>query len=186
MDAITLLKADHKSVETRFRQFEQTSGRALATWDRAAKAAVRELCVHAAIEEEIFYPAVTDEVPELAEVMLRSVESHHVVEWLCRGIESSSPKDDRFGPRMTVLIDNVRLHIEEEEDDIFPEVRQALGRRRLGELGELLGKARSIAATHPHRRPPEIPPANAVVGVVAGAIDRMRDAGRQVVDHLTP
>lgn len=186
MDAISLLKADHKSVERHFRDFERTSGRAKATWDRAAKAAVRELSIHTAIEEEIFYPALTDEVPELAEVMLRSLESHNVVKWLCAGIESSSPDDDRFGPRMTVLIDNVRLHVEEEEDDIFPEVRRALGGRRLNELGELLAKARVLAPTHPHPRSPDMPPVNAVVGVMAGAFDKMRDAGRQVVDHLTP
>ena len=102
-----------------------------ATWERVAKAAVRDLSVHAAIEEGIFYPAVTREVPDLSEVMLRSLESHSVVKWLCSAISSTLADDDRFGPRMTVLIDNVRLHVEEEEDDIFPEVRQALGRKRL-------------------------------------------------------
>lgn len=186
MDAINLLKADHNSVEKHFREFEKASRRAKSTWDRAAKAAVRELSIHAAIEEEIFYPAVTVEVPNLAEVMLRSLESHNVVKWLCSAIASSSVDDDRFGPRMTVLIDNVRTHVEEEEDDIFPEIRRALGRSRLNELGVLLEKAKPLAPTHPHPRAPDTPPANAVVGVMAGAFDRMRDAGRQMVDHLSP
>jgi len=183
VDAINLLKTDHQAVEKQFRAFEATTGR--ATWERAAKAAVRELSIHAAVEEEIFYPAVTREVPDLAEIMLRSVESHGVVTWLSSAIESTSATDDRFGPRMTVLIDNVRLHIEEEEDDIFPEVRQVLGRRRLNELGELLAKAKAAAPTHPHPRLPDTSPANAVASVVAGAYDKARDATERVFHQLT-
>ena len=184
MDALTLLKADHQEVERQFRAFEGTTGK--TTWERVAKAAVRDLSIHAAIEEQIFYPAVTLEVPDLAEIMLRSLESHNVVKWLCSAIDSTSADDDRFGPRMTVLIDNVRLHVEEEEDDIFPEVRQALGRKRLTDLGELLAKAKAAAPTRPHPRLPDVPPANAVAGVVAGAYDRARDATERVLRQLTP
>jgi len=183
VDAINLLKADHRAVERHFRDFETSSPRAKSTWDRAAQGAVRELSVHGAIEEQIFYPAVTKEVPDLAEVMLRSLEAHNVVEWLCSAIESTSPDDDRFGPRMTVLIDNVRLHVEEEEDDIFPEIRQVMSRRRLQELGELLDKAKALAPTHPHPRAPDTSPANALAGVVAW--DKVRDIGQDAIDHLT-
>lgn len=179
-----MLKADHQEVEKQFRAFEGTTGK--ATWERVAKAVVRDLSIHASIEEQIFYPAVTREVPDLAEIMLRSLESHNVVEWLCSAIESTSADDDRFGPRMTVLIDNVRLHVEEEEDDIFPEVRQALGRKRLTDLGELLAKAKAAAPTHPHPRLPDTPPANAMAGVVAGAYDKARDATERVLRQLTP
>ncbi|MDE3086567.1 MAG: hemerythrin domain-containing protein [Acidobacteriota bacterium] len=184
MDALNLLKADHRDVETQFRAFERTTGK--VTWERAAKAAVRDLSIHAAVEEQIFYPAVTLEVPDLAEIMLRSLEAHNVVEWLCSAIESTSSDDDRFGPRMTVLIDNVRLHVEEEEDDVFPEVRQALSRRRLNELGELLAKAKSAAPTPPHPRLPDTAPAKLLTGVVAGAVDRALDATGRVLHQLTP
>ena len=184
MDAITLLKDDHQRVEKQFQAFEGTTGK--TTWERAAKAAVRELSIHAAIEEEIFYPAVTLEVPDLAEIMLRSLESHNVVKWLCSAIESTTADDDRFGPRMTVLIDNVRLHVEEEEEDVFPEVRRTLSRKRLEDLGELLAKAKAAAPTHPHPRMPDVPPANAVAGVVVGAYDKARDATERVLRQLTP
>jgi hemerythrin superfamily protein len=184
VDAITILKADHREIEKQFRAFEATTGK--ATWERVAKAVVRELSIHAAIEEEIFYPALTREVPDLADIMLRSLESHNVVKWLCSAIESTSAEDARFGPRMTVLIDNVRLHVEEEEDDVFPDVRQALGRRRLNELGELLTKAKAGAPTRPHPRLPDSAPVNAVAGVVVGAFDRARDATGRVLDQLTP
>ena len=186
MDAITLLKADHKSVEKHFRAFESTTGRAKATRSTAARTAVRELATHAALEEQIFYPAVELEVPELGEELLRSLEAHHVVKWLCAELASSSPDDDRFAAKMSLLIDNVRLHVEEEEADVFPYVRQALGRRRLLEIGELLEKAKPLAPTHPHPRAPDTPPVNALTGVVAGAFDVVRDMGQRLVGHLTP
>lgn len=186
MDAITLLKAEHKSVEKHFRAFESTTDRAKATRSSAAKTAVRELATHAALEEQIFYPAVELEVPELREELMRSLEAHHVVKWLCAELASSSPDDDRFAAKMSLLIDNVRLHVEEEEADVLPFVRQAIGRRRLLEIGELLEKARPLAPTHPHPRAPDTPPINALTGVVVGAFDVVRDVGQRLVAHLTP
>ena len=186
MDAITLLKADHKDVEKQFRVFEHAGTRARVAKANSAAAAVRELSIHAAIEEQIFYPSLRDEVPSIAEEVLQGLEEHHVVKWLCSEIESCSPDDERFEAKMTVLIENVRHHVREEESDLFPVVRSALGRKRLADLGELLDKAKGAAPTHPHPRSPDSPPANLVVGVVAGAFDRARDVGQRLVGHLTP
>lgn len=186
MDAITLLKADHKSLEKHFRTFEAATDRAKTTRGSAARTAVRELATHAALEEQIFYPAVELEVPELGEELLRSLEAHRVVKWLSAEVESSSPDDDRFAAKMSLLIDNVRLHVDEEEADVFPAVRQAIGRRRLLEIGELLEKAKPLSPTRPHPRLPDTPPANAVTGAVAGAFDLVRDMGQRLVGHLTP
>ena len=186
MDGITLLKDDHKRVQKHFRDFETSSGRAVVARASAAQAAVRELAVHSALEEQIFYPAVRLEVDDLDAEVLESLEEHHVVKWLCAELAGMTPDDERFAAKMAVLIENVRHHVRDEEAELFPAVRQALGRRRLAELGELVEKARPAATTRPHRRAPDTPPANAVVGLVAGAIDRVRDAGARLVDQLTP
>jgi hypothetical protein len=76
---------------------------------------------------------------------------------------------------VTVLIENVRHHIDEEEGDLFPKVRDALGRKALQELGDAMANVRESAPTHPHPRAPDEPPANAVTSVVAGAVDRVGD-----------
>lgn len=186
MDAITLLKADHKDVQKHFRVFEHAGARARVAKATAAQAALRELAVHSAIEEQIFYPAIRDEVPSLVDDVLEGLEEHHVVKWLCAEIERCSPDDERFEPKMAVLIENVRHHIREEEAEIFPAVRDALGRKRLMELGELLDRAKDAAPTHAHPRGPDTPPANLVVGMVAGAFDRARDVGQRLVGHLSP
>jgi hemerythrin superfamily protein len=182
MDAITLLKDDHKTVLKHFRDFERSGPRAFAARGHAAQSIVRELAVHSALEEQLFYPTVRQEIGDAEDEILESLEEHHVVKWLCSEIESMAPEDERFVAKVTVLIENVRHHIEEEENSLFPVVRHALGRKRLAELGELIEKAKPLAPTRAHPRAPDTPPGNAVVGLVSGAFDRVRD----VVDHLTP
>ena len=186
MDAITVLKEDHKRVQKHFRDFETSSERALVARANAVQAAIKELAVHAALEEQVFYPAIREEIEDLTDEVLESLEEHHVVKWLCAELERMKPEDERFTAKMTVLIEIVRHHVREEEAELFPAVRQSLGRTRLGELGELLQRARPSAPTHPHPRSPDSPPANGVVGIVAGAIDRFRDVGARLVDQLTP
>ena len=181
MDAISLLKSDHQSVKRLFRAFEQAGERARATKAKTAKAIVRELSQHAAIEEQVFYPAVRQEVSDISDQVLESLEEHHVVKWLCSEIEKLGPEDERFTPKVTVLIESVRHHIREEEGTLFPAVREALSRKRLAELGETLEQAKSRAPTHPHPRSPSRPPGNVAAGIVAGALDRAKDAGEEAV-----
>jgi hemerythrin superfamily protein len=181
MDAITLLKSDHQAVKRLFRTFEQAGERATTTKSKTAKNIVRELSQHAAIEEQIFYPAVRTEVPDAADEVLESLEEHHVVKWLCSEIERLTPDDERFAPKMSVLIESVRHHISEEEATLFPAVRQALGRKRLAELGEILQKAKTRAPTHPHPRTPDTPPGNLAAGMVTGVVDKARDVGEKTI-----
>jgi len=166
-------------VKRLFRTFEQAGERAKSTESKTATAIVRELSRHAAIEEQVFYPAVRQEVPDMSDEVLESLEEHHVVKWLCSEIERLSPDDERFTPKMTVLIDNVRHHIREEEETLFPAVRHALNRKRLAELGELLEQAKGRAPTHPHPRMPSTPPANLAAAMVTGAVDKARDVGEK-------
>jgi hemerythrin superfamily protein len=181
MDAITLLKQDHKAVNALFRKFEQAGNRAAATKAELASRIVRELSVHASIEEQVFYPAVLDVVPSLTDKILEGLEEHHVVKWICSEIDGLTPADERFDAKMRVLIEMVRLHVEEEESSLFPEVRAALGRKELSEIGESLAKVKETAPNRPHPRLPDTPPANLVMGGVASVVDRALDAGKRVV-----
>lgn len=181
MDAITLLKQDHKTVNSLFRKFESAGERATVTKSELALKIIRELSVHAAIEEQVFYPAVRAEVDDANSQVLESLEEHHVVKWLCSEIQSLSAKDERFDAKMTVLIETVRHHVSEEESELFPEVRDALGRKRLGEIGEALAKAKETAPTRPHPRIADTPPLNVAIGGVAAVVDRAYDAGKKAV-----
>lgn len=175
MDAITLLKDDHKSVEKLFKRYEEAGDRAFVEKRRVVDRIIEELSVHAAIEEQLFYPVTRATVPAVEDVALESIEEHHIVKWVLSELDSMDPEDERFHPKVTVLIENVRHHVKEEEDEYFPEVRSALGRKALNELGDAMVEARATAPTSPHPSSPDTPPGNLVVGTAAGVVDRVGD-----------
>ncbi|WP_030231054.1 hemerythrin domain-containing protein [Streptomyces sp. NRRL S-350] len=153
MDAIVLLREDHKTVEKLFKAFEKADDDAFAEKRRIADQVIEELTVHAVIEEEIFYPAAREAAPDTKDHVLESIEEHHAVVWMLSELADLDPQDERFDAKMTVLMENVRHHVEEEEKDWFPEVRKALGRNRLLELGDRLEEAKKTATRAPLKVP---------------------------------
>lgn len=125
MDAVKLLKDDHEKVKGLFRQFEKA--RSQDKKKQLADEIMMELEVHARIEEEIFYPAVREKVGE-DEMVAEAVEEHHVVHVLMGEIKELEPSDERFEAKMTVLIENVEHHIEEEESEMLPDAKKKLGK----------------------------------------------------------
>ncbi|MFJ9776336.1 hemerythrin domain-containing protein [Kitasatospora sp. NPDC101157] len=153
MDAIVLLKDDHKTVEKLFKEFEKAGDEAHAEKRRIADRVIEELTVHALIEEQVFYPAAREAAPDTGDHVLESVEEHHVVVWMLSELAGMDPEDERFDAKMTVLMENVRHHVEEEEKEWFPQVRKAMGRNRLVELGEQLEEAKKTATRDPLKVP---------------------------------
>ena len=125
MDAIKLLKDDHEKVKGLFRTFEKA--RSEDRKKQLADEIMMELEVHSQIEEEIFYPAVREKVGE-DELVAEAVEEHHVVDVLMKEIKQLEPSDERFEAKMTVLIENVEHHIEEEEKEMLPDAKKKLGK----------------------------------------------------------
>ena len=175
MDAITLLKDDHKAVERLFKRFENAGEHAYVEKRDVADRIIEELSKHAAIEEQLFYPTARVAVPDTDDIALESIEEHHIVKWLLDELEGMDPSDERFDAKVTVLIENVRHHVEEEESEFFPKVRDELGRNALNDLGDTMVQAKKVAPTHPHPRSPDTPPGNLVIGLAAGVIDRVTD-----------
>jgi hemerythrin superfamily protein len=175
MDAITLLKDDHRTVEQLFKRFERAGDQAHVQKREIVDRIVEELSVHAAIEEQVFYPVARATVPGTEEIALESLEEHHIVKWLLSELVDMDPRHERFDAKVTVLIENVRHHVEEEESDLFPKVRDHIGRNELADLGETLANAKKTAPTRPHPRMPDAGPANAVTGALTGVVDRVGD-----------
>jgi len=142
MDAIVLLKNDHREVEKVFKAFEKLDDDAAASKRQTAQEIIRLLTVHTTIEEEVFYPAVREDLPDLKDDILEGIEEHHVAKLLLGEIADLEPDDERYDAKVTVLIESVRHHVEEEEDEMFPQIRKEWGRKRLGELGDALELAK--------------------------------------------
>jgi len=141
MDAIELLTNDHDTVRKLFDQFRSAED----DEDRQRELQqeiFEELETHTRIEEDIFYPAVKDlGVEDLTETVDEGIQEHHVVKVLMREIRDVS-SHDVFDAKMAVLIENVEHHADEEESELFPELREHMDQARLDELGDQLAAAK--------------------------------------------
>ena len=178
MDAITLLKNDHKTVKRLFREFNQMGDRARASKRQAVDRIIEELSAHSVIEEQLFYPFVRDTVKGAEEDVLESLEEHHVVKWTLSELQNMDPTHERFDAKVKVLEESVLHHVKEEEEELFPRVREAAGRKELQELGASMEQAKKMAPTRPHPRSPDTPPGNLVSGPAAAVADRAWERGR--------
>jgi hemerythrin superfamily protein len=189
MDAIALLKADHKTVETLFRKFEEAGRNARKLKRKLVDQMVRELAIHAVIEEQVFYPAVRAKARALEDPVLEALEEHHVTKWLLKELEDLPPEAERFEAKVKVLMENVRTHVKEEERSLFPQVRKAFSPGELKDMAEALMLARRAAPTRPHPRAPDTPPGNLVAGAMSAVLDMGKDAlraARRKAEGLSP
>jgi hemerythrin superfamily protein len=170
-NATAYLIDDHRAVEQLFTTFEGLGERALKRRGSVVDKIVTALSRHAAIEETTFYPAVRDRLPDATDDVLEALEEHHIVKWTLSELASMAPDDERFTAKVTVLIENVRHHVKEEERELFPKVRKAFTRAELETLGAELAAAARTAPTKPHPRSPDTPPANLVASALTAPID---------------
>jgi len=148
-DAIVLLKNDHKEILKTFKDFEKAGENAHAAKGKLVDRMIELLTVHTYIENEVMYPRVRELLPEVEDDVLESYEEHHVADVLVIELSAMKPENERFTAKTTVLIENVRHHIEEEEQEWFPKVREGLGRKTLQELGADMLEAKKKAPTRP-------------------------------------
>lgn len=181
MNAIKLLEKDHRDVKALFKKYEKAGDGALKEKQALAQQIIKALSLHAAIEEQFFYPAARAVDENLTDMVLEALEEHHVAKWTLDELDKMKPDDERFDAKMTVLMENIRHHIEEEENDLFPKVQKRLAPTDLDELGRLLEGAKKVAPTHPHPMAPDTPPGNVIAGPLAKLLDLGRDFARGFV-----
>ena len=145
-DAIALLKADHRKVEELFEQFEKA--RSDSRKQMLAHEICNELKIHTMIEEEIFYPAFRGKIEE--DTLDEAYVEHDGAKVLINDIESSEPSADFYDAKVTVLSEEIKHHVHEEEmpsDGMFAQCRRTdvdlveLRDRMLARKEELLARA---------------------------------------------
>ena len=146
-DAIALLKQDHREVEDLFAQFEKASGDGRK--ENLATQICLELSVHAAIEDEIFYPACEGKVEE--DLLKESYVEHDAAKLLIAEISAGAGEgDDFFDAKVKVLSEEIKHHVEEEEkrmEGLFAQARKAgLDMDALGE--QLAARKQELTETY--------------------------------------
>ncbi|TEA79463.1 hemerythrin domain-containing protein [Allopusillimonas ginsengisoli] len=120
-EVLSMLLDDHKKVKTLFKQFE--AEKTAAKKEQIAQEACTNLTVHAVLEEELFYPFLRQQNPEVFHDLLNEALVEHAgAKELIAQIESMSMKDDLYEAKVTVLSEYVAHHVTEEEDELFPKV----------------------------------------------------------------
>ena len=126
-DAIALLTNDHAEVNELFEQYKalaEDEGSMTTDKQSLAEEICTMLTVHAAIEEEIFYPAVRDALDD-SKLLDEAEVEHQAAKDLIEQIQDSDPSDPLYDARVNVLGEYVNHHVQEEEGELFPQVRDA-------------------------------------------------------------
>src|SRR3954452_17258240 len=179
-DAVATIKADHQAVSTAMREYETFSPTALKRKRATAERIIRDLSIHAAVEEELLYPAARKRVPNGASLVREAKTEHRQLKRLLDRLHKLGARDPRADEVMASVKRAVQQHVKEEEGPgaILQRLRKSMSRDELMTLGKELRAAKKMAPTRPHPNAPDSPPANVLVGGAAAVVDRARDAVR--------
>ncbi|MFJ9037752.1 hemerythrin domain-containing protein [Streptomyces sp. NPDC102406] len=174
-DVIAELETDHREVEELFGKID-----ALPSGDEQRKKyadqAVIELVRHSVAEEAYLYPAVRDLLPDGDKVADQEIEDHAAAERTMKALEGAGAGDPEFDRLIGELMTEIRSHVRDEEDNLFPRLRAAASEDELMKLGDKVRRAKKTAPTRPHPSAPDTPPGNKLLAPGAGMVDRIRDA----------
>jgi hemerythrin superfamily protein len=133
--ALELLMADHRKVEDLFEQYDQEKDGDEGTRREIAQRICTELTIHAQVEEELFYPWLRENLEDDEMEMLEEAQiEHNTAKDLIAQIEAATDIDEVYNAKVKVLGEYIKHHVQEEENEIFPEVRDE--QEELDELGQ--------------------------------------------------
>ena len=139
MDCLELLTADHNRVRGLFARFKTAKENDnLDEMTVLCGTIINELEVHTTIEEEIFYPALHDLTEEVHDTITEGYEEHHVAKQVIEELKAMEPNTEDWAAKVTVLIENVEHHAEEEESEMFPKIRTNTSAEQRDDLAERL------------------------------------------------
>ena len=175
-DVLQVLVKDHREVERLFAAFDASTD--VAQQRELVDHMIIELVRHSIAEEEYLYPAIRKVLPSGDDIADKELAEHAEAERTMNALDGMSPQDADFPLLVERLEEEVRAHVREEEDVVFPRLEQAIPAAERRTLGEKVMHAKEHAPTHPHPHAPDKPPFNKVMAPGAALVDRVRD-------HLT-
>jgi hemerythrin-like domain-containing protein len=124
-DAIALLVADHREVSDMFKQYEELSDRAKASKQKLTEKICNALIAHTQIEEEIFYPAVREQVKDSEDMVDEAVVEHQAAKDLIKQLKEMDPDEDLYAAKVKVLGEEIEHHVKEEEEEMFKQAKKS-------------------------------------------------------------
>lgn len=174
-NVIDELVTDHREVEEFFGRIE-----ALPPGDKDRKVfadqATIELVRHSVAEEAYLYPAVREHLANGDALADKELDDHSKAEQIMKDLEGCDADDPEFDRLIGMLMTEIRSHVADEEENLFPRLRAACPADALDTLGDKVRQAKKTAPTRPHPSAPDKPPANKLLAPGVGLVDRLRDA----------
>ncbi|MGP3922836.1 hemerythrin domain-containing protein [Streptomyces sp. 8N616] len=174
-NVIAELTADHREVEDLFGKITALPPGTKQRKVYADQVTI-ELVRHSVAEEAYLYPAVREHVRLGDSVADKELEDHAAAEQIMKDLESREADDPEFDRLVGRLMQEIRAHVDDEENRLFPQLRDACSAEVLDDLGEKVRRAKKAAPTRPHPSAPDTPPANKLLAPGTGLVDRLRDA----------
>jgi hypothetical protein len=180
-DAIELLQRDHDEIRRLLlRLAAGPADTVLARGHDPRGTTVKQLVIcaskHEAIEEQYFWPLVQRRVRDGTRLADDAVSQELQVKHVLDLVDGLDPAEGEFELLLLQLVSIYQLHLDFEEDRVWPGVRLALSEQELAHLGAQLSQGRRLAPTRPHPHMPPDPEVQRLAGRIAGATDRIRDA----------
>jgi hemerythrin superfamily protein len=175
-DVIVFLTEQHREVEDIFAQLRDMDGATDEKVQRLTEQVITSLVKHSVAEEIYLYPAVRKALPDGDDLADHELHEHDEAEQTMKKLEKLTPEQPEFWPTLHELISEIRHHVGEEENNLFPKLRAACSAQELQDLGRKVQQAEKVAPTRPH---PSAPSEGGVLGALApgaGLVDRVRDA----------
>lgn len=170
-NAVDLILEQHETIRELFTTFESLSDRPSKRKDDTVREIITVLSKHANVEEMLFYPTAMEVVPELQEHVEEDMEEHRLVELALLQLDHLSSESDRFDAKVRVVVENVREHLEEEEQELLPRIREEMDEDDLRQLGAAMLTAWETAPSRPHPMTPKSPVVKFLVGPAVAAYD---------------
>ncbi|MDO0929100.1 hemerythrin domain-containing protein [Streptomyces sp. TG1A-8] len=174
-NVIQELTTDHREVEEIFGRFESLPSGSPERKVLADRATI-ELVRHSVAEEAYLYPSVREHLSGGDSLADKELQDHARAEQIMKDMEGLDADDPQFDTLMARLMSEIRSHVADEEENLFPQLQAACPPEALDELGEKVRRAKKTAPTRPHPAAPDKPPANKMMAPGAGLVDRLRDA----------
>lgn len=140
-----LLKEDHKRVAKLFKEIESAGERAIKTKQNLFDELRTELTQHMELEETEVYP-VLEEQDKTKDMALEGIEEHAVCKRLIEEIGAEEAGSEVWEAKIKVLKENVEHHVDEEEEEMFPDAEKALPKEILEALGAAIEAAKADVA----------------------------------------
>jgi hemerythrin superfamily protein len=174
-DVISVLIRDHREVEELFGKLEATAPDDGLIRRELIDKVIIELVRHSVAGETYLYPAARENLPGGGEVADKEIAGHAQVEKTLKALENTDADTEEFSQLLAKLMSDVRLHIRDEEEHLFPALADHLGPAELTELGDKVRGTKDRLPARPHPLTPTRPPLNKLFAPGTALVDGVRD-----------